>query len=62
MTNQTTRTQIATLCKTLGYGVSFRGGDDAHLVTVTAIENKRSVTIVSGKLAKVLDYIECVAA
>lgn len=62
MTNQTIRTKIATLCNTLGYGVSFRGGLDAHLATVTAREGNRSVTIVSGRISKVLNYIECVAA
>jgi hypothetical protein len=62
MTNQTIRTQITLLCNSLGYGVNFRGGSDAHLATVTAREGNGFVTIVSGRLAKVLDYIECVAA
>lgn len=62
MTNQTTRTQITLLCNTLGFGVNFRGGSDAHLATVTAREGNGFVTIVSGRLSKVLDYIECVAA
>lgn len=62
MTNQTTRTQITLLCNTLGFGVNFRGGSDAHLATVTAREGNGFVTIISGRLAKVLDYIEAVAA
>lgn len=68
MTNQTTRTQITLICNTLGFGVNFRGGPDAHLATVTAREGNgivtivTIVTIVSGRLAKVLDYVEAVAA
>lgn len=62
MTNQTIRTQITLLCNTIGFGVNFRGGSDAHLATVTAREGNGWVVIVSGKLAKVLDYMEAVAA
>jgi hypothetical protein len=62
MTNQAIRTQIVLLANTLGWGVNFRGGSDAHLATVTAREGNGFVTIVSGRLAKVLDYMECVAA
>jgi hypothetical protein len=63
MTRIEARIQIITLCKTLGFGVNFRGPSDPHLATVVAREaDDRVVTIVSGRLAKVLDYLELVAA
>ena len=62
MTNQAARTKIVLLANSFGWGVNFRGGSDAHLATVTAREGNGFVTIVSGRLAKVLDYMECVAA
>ena len=62
MTNQATRTKIVLICNTFGWGVSFRGGSDAHLATVTAPEGDHRVKIVSGRLDRVLNYLECVAA
>jgi len=60
MTRQTIRTEIAHLSNTLGYGVGFRGGSDAHLAAVHA-DGGRGELIVKGKIEYVRNFLELVA-